>query len=113
MEKTLILEIIVHFLDAVGRRTQPAANRIRIPLQVEEVTAGELAITSLEVVKAMASYFQRNEALHRLVCAPKKAKNQAPHSGNACDKLFQLVFFPTLDCIEIQEIQHNDKIINK
>lgn len=108
MEKTLMLEIIVHFLDTAGRRTKPAANRIRIPLQVEEVTTGELAITSLEVVKAMASYFQRNEALHRLVRTPKKAKNQVIHSGNACDKLFQLVFFPMLDSIEIQEIQRND-----
>jgi hypothetical protein len=95
-------------VDTEGNRTKPMCNRIRVPLQVSEITTGESVIMASEALKAITSYLQNHEALHRLVRDPKKAENQEKQSNSIGDKLFQLVFFPVLDSIEIQEIQRND-----
>ena len=99
------IEILVHFVDKDDRRIKPSSNRIMLTLQVSEVTEYEKNNLPRVLLPAISSCFRDRESLHRLVRVEGRAVEIEEQGNNADCKLLALALFPTLDCIEIQEVK--------
>ena len=105
----LTLEVLVHFVDKNSKRIQPVCNRIQIPLQVESINKDENTMVTMILNNAICGCLSDVPILQRLVRSSNRVEMLKAQYGNNYDKLRELEAFPILDCIEIQDIPHNDQ----
>ncbi|KAA6343127.1 hypothetical protein EZS27_009193 [termite gut metagenome] len=99
--ENLTLEVLVHFTDKDGKRIKPSCNRIRIPLQVSDITGEESAMITMFFETAIGAYLRDIPILRRLVLSQEKYKNLMDKGESADCILRSLVYFPILDNIKI------------
>jgi len=103
------LEVIINLLHPDGHRTSPQCNRIRVALQVGELTKREYLFFADRINNAIGSLFLRDELLRRLVRSQTQADAQAAAGSIIPHKYRGRIYMPLLDRIGIQEIRPSDQ----